>query len=53
MRRCKAKSDSIGKTKAGKHPEGYIETCTKVRGGKLPKKTNKSSYHWGGRKTQD
>ena len=44
----KAKSDSIGKTKAGKHPEGYGETSgTKVRGGKLPKKTNKSSYHYG------
>ena len=44
----KAKSDSIGKTKAGKHPEGYGETSgTKVRGGKLPKKTNKGSYHYG------
>tara|TARA_B100001939_G_scaffold347697_1_gene370175 strand:+ start:3090 stop:4967 length:1878 start_codon:yes stop_codon:yes gene_type:complete len=44
----KAKSDTIGKTKAGKHPEGYGETSgTKVRGGKLPKKTNKSSYHYG------
>ena len=44
----KAKSDSIGKSKAGKHPEGYGETSgTKVRGGKLPKKTNKSSYHYG------
>ena len=44
----KAKSDSIGKTKAGKHPEGYGETSgTKVRGGKLPKKTNKGAYHYG------
>tara|TARA_B100000003_G_scaffold191547_1_gene190497 strand:+ start:1 stop:1278 length:1278 start_codon:yes stop_codon:yes gene_type:complete len=44
----KAKSDSIGKTKAGKHPAGYGETSgTKVRGGKLPKKTNKGSYHYG------
>ena len=37
-----------GKTKAGKHPQGYGETSgTKARGGKLPKKTNKSSYHYG------
>ena len=44
----KAKSDTIGKTKAGKHPQGYGETSgTKARGGKLPKKTNKSSYHYG------
>ena len=44
----KAKSDSIGKTKAGKHPEGYGETSgTKVRGGKLPKKTTKGAYHYG------
>ena len=44
----KAKSDSIGKTKAGKHPQGYGETSgTKARGGKLPKKTNKGSYHYG------
>ncbi|UNH61311.1 hypothetical protein SSZBM1_194 [Synechococcus phage S-SZBM1] len=44
----KAKSDSIGKTKAGKHPEGYGETSgTKVRGGKLPKKTTKGAFHYG------
>ena len=44
----KAKSDSIGKTKAGKHPEGYGETSgTKARGGKLPKKTTKGAYHYG------
>lgn len=44
----KATSDSIGKTKAGKHPEGYGETSgTKVRGGKLPKKTTKGAYHYG------
>ena len=44
----KAKSDSIGKTKAGKHPEGYGETSgTKVRSKKLPKKTNKGSFHYG------
>ena len=44
----KAKSDSIGKTKAGKHPAGYGETSgTKARGGKLPKKTNKGSFHYG------
>jgi len=44
----KAKSDSIGKSKAGKHPEGYGETSgTKVRGGKLPKKTTKGAYHYG------
>ena len=44
----KAKSDSIGKTKAGKHPEGYGETSgTKVRSKNLPKKTNKGSFHYG------
>ena len=44
----KAKSDTIGKTKAGKHPAGYGETSgTKARGGKLPKKTNKGAYHYG------
>ena len=44
----KAKSDSIGKSKAGKHPEGYGETSgTKVRGGKLPNKTTKGAYHYG------
>ena len=44
----KAKSDSIGKTKAGKHPAGYGETSgTKARGGKLPKKTTKGAYHYG------
>ena len=44
----KAKSDSIGKTKPGKHPAGYGETSgTKARGGKLPKKTSKGAYHYG------
>lgn len=44
----KSKSDTIGKSKAGKHPEGYGETSgTKVRSGKLPKKTNKPAYHYG------
>lgn len=43
----KAKSDSIGKTKAGKHPEGYGETSsTKVRSGKLPTKTKNRSFHY-------
>ena len=43
----KAKSDSIGKTKAGKHPEGYGETSsTKVRSGKLPAKTKNRSFHY-------
>ena len=42
------KSVNIGKTKAGKHPEGAGETSgTKVRSGKLSKKTNKPSYHYG------
>jgi hypothetical protein len=44
----KAKSDSIGKTKAGKHPEGYGETSsTKVRSGKLPKQTKDRKFHYG------
>ena len=35
----------------GKHPKGYGETSgTKVRSGKLPKKTNKPSYHYGDKK---
>lgn len=43
-----AKSDTIGKSKAGKHPEGYGETSgTKVRSSKLPSKTNKGAYHYG------
>ncbi|AJK27540.1 hypothetical protein PTIM40_113 [Cyanophage P-TIM40] len=43
----KQKSETLGKTKAGKHPKGYGETSgTKVRSGKLPSKTNKSSYHY-------
>ena len=42
------KSVNIGKTKAGKHPDGAGETSgTKVRSGKLSKKTNKPSYHYG------
>ena len=44
----KQKSETIGKSKAGKHPQGYGETSgTKVRSAKLPKKTNKPSYHYG------
>lgn len=43
----KAKSDTIGKTKTGKHPEGYGETSsTKVRSGKLPAKTKNRSFHY-------
>lgn len=43
----KSSSDSIGHSKAGKHPEGYGETSgTKVRSGKLPQKTNKPAYHY-------
>jgi hypothetical protein len=44
----KVPSVAIGKSKAGKHPEGYGETSgTKVRSGKLPKKTTKPAYHYG------
>tara|TARA_B100002019_G_scaffold269877_1_gene263041 strand:+ start:4415 stop:5098 length:684 start_codon:yes stop_codon:yes gene_type:complete len=44
----KAKSDSIGKAKGGKHPEGYGETSsTKVRSAKLPKKTKDRKFHYG------
>lgn len=40
-------SMTIGKTTAGKHPEGYGETSgTDVRGGKLPKTNTKPSYHY-------
>ncbi len=42
------KSVNIGKTKAGKHPQGSGETSgTKVRSRKMSKKTNKPSYHYG------
>ena len=46
--KSKKKSESIGKSKPGKNPTGYGETSgNKVRSGKLPKKTNKPSYHYG------
>ena len=41
------KSESIGKTKAGKHPGGYGEkSSTKVRSGKLPKKVKDRKFHY-------
>jgi hypothetical protein len=41
------KSDSIGASTPGKHPEGYGETSgTPVRSAKLPSKTNKPAYHY-------
>ena len=41
------KSVSIGKSKGGKNPSGAGETTgTKVRSGKLPKKTTKPAYHY-------
>ena len=41
------KSESIGKTKAGKHPGGYGETSsTNVRSGKLPKKVKDKKLHY-------
>ena len=44
---AKMPSVSIGKSKAGKHPEGYGETSgTKIRSGKLPKTTNKPAFHY-------
>jgi len=44
----KSPSDAIGKTKAGKHPEGYGETSsTKVRSGKLPAKSKDRKFHYG------
>ena len=45
--KSKKKSETVGKSKAGKHPDSYGETSgTKVRSGKLPKKTNKPAYHY-------
>ena len=42
------KSINIGKSKPGKSKTGDGETSgTKVRSGKLQKKTNKPSYHYG------
>ena len=42
------KSINIGKSKPGSHPKGEGETSgTKVRSGKLPKKTSKGAYHYG------
>lgn len=44
----KNKSETLGKSKPGKHPQGYGETSgTKIRSGKLPAKTTKPSYHYG------
>lgn len=41
------KSISLGKSKSGKNPSGAGETTgTKVRGGKMPKKTTKPAYHY-------
>jgi|TARA_B100001996_G_scaffold296525_1_gene236841 hypothetical protein len=41
------KSESIGKTKAGKHPGGYGETSsTKVRSKSLPKKVKDRKFHY-------
>ena len=42
------KSINIGKSKPGSHPKGEGATSgTKVRSGKLPKKTSKGAYHYG------
>ena len=42
----KDKSISLGKSRAGSHPTGAGSTSgSKVRSGKLPKKTTKPSYH--------
>jgi hypothetical protein len=44
---AKMKSDNIGSSTPGKHPEGYGETSgTSVRSTKLPSKTNKPAYHY-------
>tara|TARA_B100000131_G_scaffold186901_1_gene179886 strand:+ start:1769 stop:2440 length:672 start_codon:yes stop_codon:yes gene_type:complete len=41
------KSINLGKSKPGKHKEGEGETSgTKIRSGKLPKKTSKPAYHY-------
>ena len=41
------KSVNLGKSKPGKHKEGDGETSgTKIRSGKLPKKTSKPAYHY-------
>jgi hypothetical protein len=41
-------SITLGKSKPGKHPQGYGETSgTKIRSGKLPNKTTKPAYHYG------
>tara|TARA_Y100001963_G_C6763473_1_gene440878 strand:+ start:1234 stop:1893 length:660 start_codon:yes stop_codon:yes gene_type:complete len=42
-----SKSINLGKSKPGKHKEGEGETSgTKIRSGKLPKKTSKPAYHY-------
>lgn len=44
----KDRSITLGTSKPGKHPQGYGETSgTKIRSGKLPKKTTKPAYHYG------
>ena len=45
--KSKKKSESLGKSKAGSHPQKYGETSgSKVRSGKLPKKSTKPAYHY-------
>jgi hypothetical protein len=46
--KSKKKSETLGKTKAGKHPKDYGDTnVTPVRGKKLPKKTKDRKMHYG------
>ena len=43
----KETSVSLGKSKPGKHPQGYGETSgTKIRSEKLPKETTKPAFHY-------
>ena len=45
--KSKKKSESLGKSKPGSHPQKYGETSgSKVRSGKLPKKSTKPAYHY-------
>jgi hypothetical protein len=44
----KDNSITLGKSKPGKHPQGYGETSgTKIRSRKLPNKTTKPAFHYG------
>ena len=52
--KSKKKSETLGKTKVGKHPKDYGDTnVTPVRGKKLPSKTKDRKMHYGESSTME